>query len=37
MGCPIEVNGIGFGCKDISMVGAGGQGVVYPGTWAECS
>jgi hypothetical protein len=33
LGCPTEANFTRFGCSGISTIGAGGQGVFYPGTW----
>jgi len=33
MGYPTEANITGFGCSNISTIGTGGQGVLYPGTW----
>jgi hypothetical protein len=33
MGYIIEANLTGFGCCGITTFGAGGKGVLYPGTW----
>uniref|UniRef100_K3Z0C8 Uncharacterized protein n=1 Tax=Setaria italica TaxID=4555 RepID=K3Z0C8_SETIT len=33
MGRIREASLIGFGCCGIATFGAGGQGVLYPGTW----
>jgi hypothetical protein len=33
MGYITEAKLTGFGCCGIATLGAGGQGVLYPGTW----